>query len=81
MPVKVLITRRFKKGYVNEINKVIKEINRPLFSSLPLPMSQVCRYISFAILRDKISQIGSIIKYTKPDFLVELSESCEMDEE
>ena len=26
MPVKVLITRRFKEGYVNEINKVIKEI-------------------------------------------------------
>ena len=26
MPVKVLIKRRFKEGYVNEINKVIKEI-------------------------------------------------------
>lgn len=26
MPVKVLIKRRFKKGYVNEINKIIKEI-------------------------------------------------------
>ena len=26
MPIKVLIKRRFKEGYVNEINKVIKEI-------------------------------------------------------
>ena len=26
MPIKILIKRRFKKGYVNEINKVIKEI-------------------------------------------------------
>jgi len=26
MPVKVLIKRRFKEGYVNEINKIIKEI-------------------------------------------------------
>jgi quinol monooxygenase YgiN len=26
MPIKVLIKRRFKDGYVNEINKVIKEI-------------------------------------------------------
>jgi heme-degrading monooxygenase HmoA len=25
MPIKVLIKRRFKEGYVNEINKVIKE--------------------------------------------------------
>ena len=25
MPVKVLIKRRFKEGYVNEINKIIKE--------------------------------------------------------
>ena len=26
MPIKVLITRQFKEGYVNEINKIIKEI-------------------------------------------------------
>jgi len=26
MPIKVLIKRQFKEGYVNEINKVIKEI-------------------------------------------------------
>jgi heme-degrading monooxygenase HmoA len=26
MPIKVLIQRRFEEGYVNEINKVIKEI-------------------------------------------------------
>lgn len=26
MPVKVLIKRRFKEGYANQINKVIKEI-------------------------------------------------------
>jgi len=26
MPIKVLIKRRFKEGYVNEINKVIKEL-------------------------------------------------------
>ena len=25
MPIKVLIKRRFKEGYVNEINKIIKE--------------------------------------------------------
>ncbi|MBW2192578.1 MAG: antibiotic biosynthesis monooxygenase [Deltaproteobacteria bacterium] len=26
MPVKILITRKFKEGYVDKINKVIKEI-------------------------------------------------------
>jgi heme-degrading monooxygenase HmoA len=26
MPIKVLIKRQFKEGYVNEINKIIKEI-------------------------------------------------------
>ncbi len=31
MPIKVLIKRRFKEGYVHEINKVIKEIRFSAF--------------------------------------------------
>jgi hypothetical protein len=61
--------------------KVIQEINRPVFSKLPLPMSQICRFISFSTLYEKIPKISSMVKYLNPDFLDELSESCEADSE
>jgi len=61
--------------------KVIQEINRPVFSKLPLPMSQICRFISFSTLYEKIPKISSMVKYLSPDFLDELSESCEADSE
>lgn len=61
--------------------KVISEVNRPVFSHLSPPMSELCRFISFSALRDKISQISPVVKHLKPDFLEDLSESCEVEEE
>jgi len=60
-------------------DKVITEVNRPTFSRLSPPMSQICQYISFSSLKDGMSRVSSVIRYLKPDFLEELSESCEVE--
>jgi len=60
--------------------KVITEVNRPTFSQLSPPMNQMCRFISFSALRERISQVAFVIRHLKPDFLEELSESCEIEE-
>jgi hypothetical protein len=60
--------------------KVISEVNRPTFSRLSPPMSEVCRFISFSSLRDRLKQAEPFIRYMKADFLEELSESCEIEE-
>src|SRR6266571_1164871 len=60
--------------------KVFAEVNRPTFSRLSPPLVDVCRYIAFSTLRDYLSQIGGFLRYLKPEFLDELSESCEIEE-
>lgn len=60
--------------------KVITEVNRPTFSSLSPKLSEICRYISFGKLRDRIKQAEAFIKFLKPEFLSELSESCKIDD-
>jgi hypothetical protein len=61
-------------------SKVITEINRPTFSRLSPPMNQMCRFISIPTLRERISQVASVIKYLKIEFLEELSEECVVEE-
>jgi hypothetical protein len=60
-------------------SKVIAEINRPTFSRLDPPLVDVCRYISFEILSSKMTEVAPYVRYLKPDFLQELSESCEVE--
>ena len=60
--------------------KVFTEVNRPTFSRLAPSMSEMCRYISFTSLRDQMTQIASVVRYLKPEFLGEFSESCEIEE-
>lgn len=59
--------------------KVIAEINRPTFSRLSPPMSQMCRFIPFTSLRERIHQLSGYLRYLKIDFLQELSESCDLE--
>jgi hypothetical protein len=59
-------------------NKVVTEINRPTFRGLTPPLAEVCRFIPFSVLRDRIAQGTSFIPYLRPAFLRELSESCEV---
>ncbi len=60
--------------------KVMIEVNRPTFSRLSPPLAGICRYIAFNVLRERVNQVASIVKYLKPEFLDELSESCKLDE-
>lgn len=59
--------------------KVFDEVNRPTFRRLDPPLSEVCRFISFADLRAKLKEVSSFVRHLKPEFLEELSESCEID--
>jgi hypothetical protein len=43
-------------------------------------MVEVCRYIAFSALRERLSQVASFVRYLKPDFLDDPSESCEIEE-
>lgn len=60
--------------------KVIAEVNRPTFSMLTPPMSQVCRFIPFSILKTELSHVGKYAQRLKPDFIDDLAESCEIQE-
>lgn len=57
--------------------KVVAEVNRPTFSRLTPPMRDVCRFIGFSTLQEKMAEFGQWARYLKPDILMELSESCE----
>ncbi|MCX6376105.1 MAG: EVE domain-containing protein [Armatimonadetes bacterium] len=60
--------------------KVLTEVNRPTFSRLKPPMSQMCRFLSFQALRKSIDGVASYVKHVKPEFLLEVAESCEIEE-
>jgi len=61
-------------------NKVITEANRPTFARLKPPMADMCRLISFPALRKSIADTASVVRHLRPDFLVDISESCEIEE-
>ncbi|MBP6964247.1 MAG: EVE domain-containing protein [Armatimonadetes bacterium] len=61
-------------------DKVITEVNRPTFSRLRPPLAQMCRFLSFSSLRASASEIATVVRHLKPEFLTEISESCEADE-
>jgi predicted RNA-binding protein len=60
--------------------KVITEVNRPTFSKLSPPLSEICRFISFNTLKEQIKAVGHMLRFIKPEFLEEISESCEIEE-
>ena len=62
-------------------DKVFTEINRPTFSRLNPPLSDTCRFIAFSDLKKKIDEVGSYLRFLKPEFLEELSEECSLDDE
>jgi hypothetical protein len=60
--------------------KVLSEVNRPTFSRLSPPLSEVCRFISFSALRERLTQVAPFLRYLRPDFLDDVSESCEVED-
>jgi EVE domain len=61
--------------------KVFAEVNRPTFSRLDPRLAEICRYISFDALRERLQQVKSFVRYLKPDFLEELSEDCDLEQD
>ena len=60
-------------------DKVFAEINRPTFKRLKPPLSQLCRYMEFSVIRARMSELSNVMKYLKADFLNEISEPCLID--
>jgi len=61
--------------------KVVQEVNRPTFSRLSPPMTEMCRFIPFSSLREQIGKAGDLIRYLRPEFLDEIAETCEVPED
>lgn len=61
-------------------DKVFAEVNRPTFARLEPPLAEICRYIGFSDLREQIKRVEHVLQYLKPEFLDEISESCELEE-
>jgi hypothetical protein len=61
--------------------KVFAEVNRPTFSRLDPRLAVICRFISFEELRQRLAQVTGFVQYLKPDFLEDLSEACDLEQE
>lgn len=61
-------------------DKVMTEVNRPTFSRLSPPLSETCRFISFSTLKDQMKAVSHILRFLKPEFIDEISESCEIED-
>jgi hypothetical protein len=60
--------------------KVLTEVNRPTFSHLIPPLATMCRLITFSSLREHMERASEFVRYLRPEFLEELSETCEVEE-
>ncbi len=61
-------------------NKVMTEVNRPTFSRLTPPMKSMCRFISIPLLQERTAQVSTVVRFLRPEFLQELSDTCELDD-
>ncbi len=59
--------------------KVIEEVNRPTFSRLAPPLNEICQFIAFDVLRERIDEVAGYVRYLNPGVLNEWAESCEAD--
>jgi hypothetical protein len=59
-------------------DKVFTEVNRPTFSRLYPKLSDICRYISFSVLRSELSDARKYIRYLRLEFLADISEGCQL---
>ena len=61
-------------------SKVILEVNRPTFSRLSPPLKDICRFLPFSVLKQRVEALGSMVRHLKAEFLDEISEVCEPEE-
>lgn len=62
-------------------DKVFEEINRPTFARLRPSLPQICKFIPYSELKKEVDQIGYRVKYMKPEFIDEIAESIESEED
>jgi hypothetical protein len=55
-------------------NAVFREFKRPTFSALTPPLREVCKYISFTVLREHIDRAQPYLKAMTADFLDQFAE-------
>ena len=60
--------------------KVMQQVDRPTFRRMTRPLADVCRFISFDMLRESLSLAQPYVKYLKADWLQTISESCTPEE-
>ena len=56
--------------------KVMSEVNRPVFSRMSPPLNRVCQYIPYSQLRGFVDRIGDFARHLKPEALNEIAEVC-----
>jgi hypothetical protein len=61
--------------------KVITEVNRPVFGGMKPPLAEVTRYIGFSALRQRVEQAAPFLRHLKPDFIDEVAETVDVEEE
>jgi len=61
-------------------DKVFNELNRPTFARLKPPLPKICKFISYAVLKKELDQLGNRMSYMKPEFIDEIADSCEPDD-
>ena len=59
---------------------MLVEVNRPTFASLSPPMSEVCRFIAFEALQERLNLAKDFLQFLKPEFLDAISEGTEIEE-
>ncbi len=60
--------------------KVFSETNRPVFAKLNPPMSEVCSFLSFEALKEKLAQVAGFVNFLKPEFIEDVAEPCTLDD-
>lgn len=58
---------------------VLAQVNRPAFSRLDPPLASLCSFIPFSALRQRMQELGEMIRYLRPDFLEQVAEPCELE--
>lgn len=58
-------------------DKVMTEINRPVFSRMSPPLNRVCQYIPYSELRGFVDRIGDFARHLKPQALDQIAEVCD----
>jgi hypothetical protein len=62
-------------------SKVMEEVNRPTFANLRVPMSRICRFIAFDVLKEEADRYQAVVRRLSPEWMWEdVAESCELDE-